>query len=184
MGDVGSIAAQGRTTYDLSDFVSPAHPLPAGCNIRIEGMAPGASVVALKVFANNLLTAPTSTIVQAIDYAVNIDHVNVLNESFGANPYPDNATDPISIANQDAIDAGVAVTASTGDVGHGQHARHRVHRPERHRRRGKHGRAGVRAGRQLRLPAVERQVHQRPGLRPVLRRDRPDQPGAGPARTR
>ncbi|WP_375486105.1 S8 family serine peptidase [uncultured Jatrophihabitans sp.] len=119
MGDVSSIAAQGRTSYDISSFVTPAHPLPAGCDIRIEGMAPGASVVALKVFANNLLTAPTSTIVQAIDYAVNVDHVNVLNESFGSNPYPDNATDPISIANQDAIDAGVAVTASTGDSGTG-----------------------------------------------------------------
>lgn len=119
MGDVGSIAAQGRATYDLADFVNPAHPLPAGCNIHIEGMAPGASVVALKVFSNNLLTAPTSTIVQAIDYSVNVDHVNVLNESFGSNPYPDNATDPISIANQDAIDAGVAVTASTGDSGTG-----------------------------------------------------------------
>ena len=119
MGDVGSIAAQGRSTYDLSHFVNPSHPLPAGCNIRIEGMAPGASVVALKVFSNNLLTAPTSTIVQAIDYAVNVGHVNVLNESFGSNPYPDDATDPISIANQDAIDAGVAVTASTGDTGSG-----------------------------------------------------------------
>ena len=119
MGDVGSIAAQGRSTYDLSHFVNPSHPLPAGCNIRIEGMAPGASVVALKVFSNDLLTAPTSTIVQAIDYAVNVGHVNVLNESFGSNPYPDDATDPISIANQDAIDAGVAVTASTGDTGSG-----------------------------------------------------------------
>lgn len=119
MGDVGSIAAQGRTTYDISTFVNPAHPLPAGCTIRVEGMAPGASVVALKVFSNNLLTAPTSTIVQAIDYAVTNDHVHVLNESFGANPYPDNATDPISIANQDAIDSGVTVVASTGDAGTG-----------------------------------------------------------------
>ena len=119
MGDAGSIAAQGLVTHDLSDFVNASHPLPNNCNIRIEGVAPGASLVALNVFAGNLLTAPTSTIVQAIDYAVNVDHVNVLNESFGANPYPDNATDPISLANQAAIDAGVAVTASTGDAGTG-----------------------------------------------------------------
>ncbi len=119
MLDVGSIAAQGRTSYDISQFVNPAHPLPAGCNIRVEGMAPGVSVVALKVFPNALLTAPTSALMQAVDYAVNVDHVNVLNESFGANPYPDTAQDPVSIANQDAVDAGVTVTASTGDNGAG-----------------------------------------------------------------
>lgn len=119
MLDVGSIAAQGRTTYDISTFVNPAHPLPTGCNIRVEGMAPGVSVVALKVFPNALLTAPTSALMQAIDYAVNVDHVNVLNESFGSNPYPDTAQDPVSIANQDAVDAGVTVTASTGDNGAG-----------------------------------------------------------------
>ncbi|SDJ05197.1 Serine protease, subtilisin family [Frankineae bacterium MT45] len=118
-GDASSIAAQGRETYDISTFMNPAHPLPAGCNIRVEGMAPGASMVALKVFSNALLTAPTSTIIQAIDWAVNVDHVDILNESFGSNPYPDNATDPISAFNHDAVDAGVTVIASTGDAGGG-----------------------------------------------------------------
>ncbi|WP_096304475.1 S8 family serine peptidase [Jatrophihabitans sp. GAS493] len=82
-------------------------------------MAPGSSMVALKVFSNALLTAPTSTIIQAIDWAVNVDHVDILNESFGSNPYPDNATDPISAFNHDAVDAGVTVVASTGDAGGG-----------------------------------------------------------------
>jgi hypothetical protein len=118
-GDASSIAAQGRQVYDLSTFVNAAHPLPAGCNIRIEGVAPGASMVALKVFSNELLTAPTSTIIQAIDYAVNVDHVDVINESFGSNPYPDTADDPISIFNHDAVDAGVAVVGDTGDAGIG-----------------------------------------------------------------
>ncbi|MCW2539362.1 MAG: Serine protease, in family [Frankiales bacterium] len=118
-GDAGSIAAQGRQVYDISTFVNAAHPLPAGCTIRVEGMAPGASMVGLKVFANALLTAPTSTIIQAIDWAVNVDHVDVLNESFGSNPYPDNASDPISAFNRDAVEAGVTVTASTGDAGSG-----------------------------------------------------------------
>ncbi len=119
LGDAGSIAAQGRQAYDLSTFVNPAHPLPAGCTIRVEGMAPGASLVGLKVFSNALLTAPTSTIIQAIDWAVSHDHVDVLNESFGSNPYPDTAADPISMFNRDAVDAGVTVTASTGDAGGG-----------------------------------------------------------------
>ncbi len=71
-GDASSIAAQGRQVYDLSNFVNPAHPLPPGCNITVRGMAPGASLVGLKVFGN-AHTAPTSRFIQAIDYAVNVD---------------------------------------------------------------------------------------------------------------
>ena len=115
-GDASAIAAQGRKVYDLSQFVNPAHPLPPGCNITVRGMAPGASLVGLKVFGNSN-TAPTSRFIQAIDYAVNVDHVNVLNESFGGNPFPDNGDDPISLADKAAVDAGVTVVASTGDAG-------------------------------------------------------------------
>jgi hypothetical protein len=119
MGDASSVAAQGTHAYDISAFGGPGANLPAGCDIRVEGMAPGASLVALKVFSNELLTAPTSTIIQAIDYAVTTDHVDVINESFGSNPYPDNATDPISLANKAAVAAGTTVVASTGDSGSG-----------------------------------------------------------------
>jgi hypothetical protein len=119
MGDASSVAAQGRHAYDISAFGGPGAHLPAGCDIRVEGMAPGASLVALKIFSNELLTAPTSAIIQAIDYAVNTDHVNVINESFGANPYPDNATDPISLFNKAAVAAGTTVVASSGDAGSG-----------------------------------------------------------------
>ena len=47
-GDASSIAAQGRQTYDLSKFVAASNALPPGCNIRVLGMAPGASLVGLK----------------------------------------------------------------------------------------------------------------------------------------
>ena len=47
--DAGTIASQGNQTYDLSGFVNPAHPLPPGCNIKIEGIAPGASLAVLNV---------------------------------------------------------------------------------------------------------------------------------------
>ena len=42
-GDASSIAAQGVVVHDLSQFVNQAHPLPPGCNIRVVGVAPGAS---------------------------------------------------------------------------------------------------------------------------------------------
>ena len=47
--DAGTIASQGNQTYDLSGFVNPAHPLPAGCNIKIEGIAPGASLAVMNL---------------------------------------------------------------------------------------------------------------------------------------
>ena len=46
-GDASAIAAQGTVVHDLSDFVNQAHPLPHGCNIRVVGVAPGASLVGL-----------------------------------------------------------------------------------------------------------------------------------------
>src|SRR5262249_24764465 len=52
-GDASAIAAQGQVVYDLSQAVNPAHPLPPGCNVRIRGVAPGASLVALKAFGQN-----------------------------------------------------------------------------------------------------------------------------------
>jgi hypothetical protein len=119
-GDASSIAAQDMPKgkpllFDISQFVSPTHPLPTPCNIRIRGMAPGASLVGLAVFSGAGVTT-TSNFVQALDYAVKAD-VDVINESFGGNPYPDNENDPISLANTAAIKAGITVTVSTGDAG-------------------------------------------------------------------
>lgn len=111
-GDASSIAAQGLVSHDLSTWVNPAYPLPAGCNIRILGMAPGASIVALKI------DFFTTSIVQAIDYAVSNDHVDVLNESFGGQPIPDTAArSAISLFNDMAVAAGTTVTVSSGDAG-------------------------------------------------------------------
>jgi hypothetical protein len=119
-GDASSIAAQDMPrgkllTYDISTYVSPAHALPAPCTIHIRGMAPGASLIGLKVFSDYV--TETSNFVQAIEYAVAHDRVDVINESFGGNPYPDNENDPISLANAAAVKAGVTVTVSSGDAG-------------------------------------------------------------------
>ncbi|MDH6125832.1 S8 family serine peptidase [Kitasatospora sp. GP82] len=114
-GDASAMIAQGRQVYDLSKFVNPTHPLPTGCNIRIEGIAPGASLVALKAGGE---TFPNSAILQSIDYAVSVAHVDVLNESFGSNTAPDSGVhDTVALFNDQAVAAGVTVTVSTGDAG-------------------------------------------------------------------
>lgn len=112
----GLISAQGNQVYDLSKYVNQAHPLPAGCNIRIEGIAPGASMAELNPFGNDQAVF-NSEIIQAIQHAVTVDHVNVLAEPFGGNPVPNTEDDPAGLAAQAAIAAGVVVVANTGDTG-------------------------------------------------------------------
>lgn len=115
-GDASSIAAQGLHSYDLSTFVNEAHPLPAGCTITVRGVAPGTSLAGYNVFGTANATT-TSNFLQAIDYAVTVDHLDVLNESFGQNAIPDVATDPVRVFNDAAVAAGVTVVASSGDAG-------------------------------------------------------------------
>src|SRR5580704_9916839 len=114
--NAGLIAAQGNQVYDLSKFVNKAHPLPAGCNIKIEGLAPGASLALLDGFGNDAAVF-NSEIIQAIQYAVTVAHVNVLDEPFGGTPVPNTQNDPSALADQAAVAAGVVVVATTGDSG-------------------------------------------------------------------
>ena len=121
-GDASSIAAQDYPNgkllqFDISKFVNAAHPLPSPCNVRIRGVAPGASLVGLDVFSS-IGISTNSNFVQAIEYAVNHDDVDVINESFGSNPFPDNDNDPISLADQAAVAGGVTVVVSSGDSGY------------------------------------------------------------------
>ena len=115
-GDASAIAAQGRKTYDVSHY--SALPLNRPCKIRVEGVAPGANLVGLVAFGASDV-APDSSILEAIDYAITTAHVNVLNESFGINNYPDDggALDLIAQANDQAVAAGITVVESTGDAG-------------------------------------------------------------------
>ena len=114
-GDASSIAAQANEVYDISNY--SALPLAEQCYIKIEGVAPGANLVNLDIFGAED-AGYNSSFIQAIDYAVT-DHVNVLNESLGSNPFPDDqaSLDIIKAANDAAVAAGVTVTASSGDAG-------------------------------------------------------------------
>src|SRR5262249_29417409 len=87
--DANAIAGQGLHVYDVSRF--SAEPDPGGCKIRIEGVAPGAALVGLNAFGKTGVSTgtPLSCLLQAIDYAVFTAHVDVLNESFGGDPFPD-----------------------------------------------------------------------------------------------
>ncbi|MGH3157954.1 MAG: S8 family peptidase, partial [Streptosporangiaceae bacterium] len=112
--DSSSIAAQGRHVYNVAGY---GEGLTKACLIRVLGVAPGASLVGLDIFGS-LNEAFNSVDIEAINYAVNTDHVNVLNESFGDNPFPDQASlDLIKMADNAAVAAGTTVTVSSGDAG-------------------------------------------------------------------
>lgn len=115
-GDASSIAAQGRQVYDISQFNNPAHPLPANCNITVRGVAPGASLIGMKVFGNSN-SSYNSTILEGLDYALTNDHPDVISESFGGYPIPDTTQDLTRQFNEQAVAAGVTVVESSGDAG-------------------------------------------------------------------
>ncbi len=117
-GDASSIVAQGNKAYNLAQYVNPdlgsAFP-KSGCWVKIVGVAPGASLLVLKVIGN-AQGATTSSIVQAVQYAVQ-HGAKVINESLGSGDFPDTALDVFRDADEAAVAAGVTVVVSSGDAG-------------------------------------------------------------------
>jgi len=111
--DANAIAGQGTVVYNTKGFSADS---PAACDIRIEGVAPGVNLVGLKAFSQTNTTT-TAAFLEAVNYAVEVAKVNILNESFGSNPYPDTTMDALREFDNAAVAAGVTVTASSGDAG-------------------------------------------------------------------
>jgi hypothetical protein len=112
-GDANTIGGQGLHVYNVQNFFTQG--LTEKCNVRIEGVAPGASIEGLRVFGVNNTTT-TSAFLDAINYATVVHPANVINESFGENGFPDsNTADALKTFDNAAVAAGITVVVSTGD---------------------------------------------------------------------
>jgi hypothetical protein len=112
-GDANTIGGQGRHVYNVQNFSTQG--LTEKCNIRIEGVAPGANIEGLRVFGFNNSTT-TSAFLDAINFATVVHPANVINESFGENGFPDsNTADALKSFDNAAVSLGITVVVSTGD---------------------------------------------------------------------
>ncbi len=84
-----------------------------------KGIAPGAKLVGLKVM-DRLGRGYISDVIAAIDYAISVKgtyNIRVINLSVAAGVFESYWLDPLTLAAQRAVDAGIVVVASAGNLG-------------------------------------------------------------------
>lgn len=116
-GDVSSLASQAVTTYNLDQYINPSFATPgATCDVKVLGVAPGATVDVMKVFGDTN-SSFTSEIMQGINWAIQDDHANILSISIGFSGVPTSADlQPLTALLDNAVANGTTVVASTGDA--------------------------------------------------------------------
>lgn len=82
---------------------------------KYKGVAPGASLMNIKVLGNEGY-GPASSIMSGIEYAVD-NGADIISMSLGARIWPPDGTDPLSITANAAVDAGVVVIVAAGNSG-------------------------------------------------------------------
>ncbi|MGH3395145.1 MAG: S8 family serine peptidase [Streptosporangiaceae bacterium] len=116
-GDASSIAAQGTVNYQYSGAL-PLSGISPACEFYIKGDAPGASLVDLSDTAFDPDVQTLAQVASGIDYAVAVEHADVISESFGAPYIPGTPEAQFFYATDNAaVAAGVTVVASSGDSG-------------------------------------------------------------------
>ena len=118
-GDVSTIAAQGTVTYTYASQL-PFANFPSNCSFRIQGDAPGASLLTTGFFSDTnssgQIVAPESQVIAGLQQAVN-NGVNVVSESYGFGALPGANDDLLEPTNDAMVAAGVVVVESAGDSG-------------------------------------------------------------------
>lgn len=109
-GDANTIGGQGRHVYNVQNFSTQGLTVP--CHVRIEGVAPGASLEGLKIFGFNDTTTISGAL-DAINFASVVHPANVINESFDGNIFPDsNTTDALKIFDDAAVALGMSISTT------------------------------------------------------------------------
>src|SRR5688572_24921002 len=88
-------------------------------NGKRTGIAPGASLIGLRVLDGNG-NGYISDVIAAIDYAISVKsayNIRVINLSVAAAPAESYFSDPLTVAAQRAVQAGIVVVASAGNLG-------------------------------------------------------------------